>query len=589
MAALRAIAHFFGSPSQALEHADLAGQQQAMLDRFVGLRQQREVDTRVSGGTSTIRSHKAQSSAGLRKATQMTGQAGTSNSDGVLSYRGLIHVHEEGDTTAVPRPGYCNQTAAGADHHGINSSCIVNSQGELPLPMVPLANWSTLEIACSARCFTCANCRYISLSRHPQRCSWFKRCSRLSEGMRNFRSILVREDVAAGAKGMLAWFPWTRFTPGPRLFAPVGNATAVGTDQRLIPVEAEPRPLVPPPGKCISTDVPTSCRVTFGPTKRLRDAWIVSTSTLRYRVAARLLSEAGFRPRHFWALSQNDTSVLELWRSFAQTNYHHDPRGAISLTLSHAALWSTFPTTQDWLYVFEDDAIIATTSSPAHVQCMLDSAERMADRRGSAMIYAGLSSADFPERQHHDSLREAVPVTSVYCSHGPMSSAAPATMHARLCAGLGLHAYAVRRGPAQTMWIRLRRFVQDNGGFKRGPLMWFNADVNLRFYYQQALMRHSLTWQTWPVCLMRERGSRVDSKGVRHSGGDRAGLFWQNVTMKALPGAVAGHGEVAQHTIAQALRETLKRRQWLIASKNLKNTKMGFRQTRNRSNGTSST
>lgn len=133
----------------------------------------------------------------------------------------------------------------------------------------------------------------------------------------------------------------------------------------------------------------------------------------RFLSTARFLNTIGFEVHHFQPIPLDDPQALAWERRFTRT---HDPkkgspRSAISLSLSHLALWKAFPSPGEWLYVFEDDVMLAPYGSrgargtytwewPAGfdttrvVRCLLDEAEKLVDSdlgafSSAPMIYFG--------------------------------------------------------------------------------------------------------------------------------------------------------------------------------------------------------
>ena len=210
-------------------------------------------------------------------------------------------------------------------------------------------------------------------------------------------------------------------------------------------------------------------------------------------------------------LSTDDPRVLKLERE--QTGEHRllpEGRGAISLSLTHASLWSRFPSSGNWLYVFEDDAIL---QGPAElVPYILSAAERHAELQGSALLYLAMNGGvvdDFPEKRNR-SYQTAH--SAVRCNaDGP-------TTWLRPCATLCLHAYAVRRGPAATLWSRVRTYLGRTGKLRSSRLQQFNADTNLRLFYQMG----GAPLTAWPTCLA--------SQNLAFSMTPSASLFVQNAS-----------------------------------------------------------
>ena len=291
------------------------------------------------------------------------------------------------------------------------------------------------------------------------------------------------------------------------------------------------RTRTPAAGTCEATDVPPpldKCSAFVNRGEGRRDAYVIASTTARFERAAAHLGPLGFRPKHFELLPRDHPRVIEFDTENAPPERHgHGPLGAISLSLAHAQLWRSFPTEQDWLYVFED---VVQPLSTADVQCMLDAAERMADRRRAPIIYAGSCSQEYPEKRHNN-ISHRVPVTSVHCATDTrrtvpdwMKGSNPHTLHVRPCAALCLHAYAIRRGPAQTLWPRMRDFMQSHR-LVRSDGHRYSADVNLKNFFAAG----AVPWQQWPVCILE------DCQAVKQPS---KGFFRQNSSMEDLAQSV---------------------------------------------------
>lgn len=92
--------------------------------------------------------------------------------------------------------GYCERTY----EHEVRN-CDAGDKGVLqpPLSKSEWASPQSARAACAQRCQACARCRYFSLSRRWEDCSWFSSCnmSRLREDVSGF-TTWVRGAVAAG-------------------------------------------------------------------------------------------------------------------------------------------------------------------------------------------------------------------------------------------------------------------------------------------------------------------------------------------------------------------------------------------------------
>lgn len=235
-----------------------------------------------------------------------------------------------------------------------------------------------------------------------------------------------------------------------------------------------------------------SCRRTT------RTAHVISldTASVRFVLTSALLTRLGFEVHHHYPVSINDTRVIE-WEGRFRNDKDPpgSPRPSISLSLSHLTLWRTFPTSQEWLYIFEDDVMLNTegysrlpppfgrgatrTKAPAlrtwqwpadapaerTVRCLLDEVEAAARSnelyRAAPLIYLGTSSF-----HHH---RSAVVALSI--NH---------TL--RMCDTLNLHAYAVRRPYASRLADDVLRRPEWSKNMLHG-LFRYNLDVMLRGYF----------------------------------------------------------------------------------------------------------
>ena len=248
------------------------------------------------------------------------------------------------------------------------------------------------------------------------------------------------------------------------------------------------------------------------PRSRRRAAHVISldTSSSRFILTSALLKRLGFEVQHHQPVSLNDPRVIEWenrFRSDSDKEAPGSPRPSISLSLSHLELWRTFPTSGEWLYIFEDDVMLNPqggwsktpppygrgesraepntrggkqtwqwpADAPAEpiVRRLLDEVEIAAASnalyRAAPLIYLGTSTAGF---HHH---RSAV----VALSYGHTL---------RMCDTLNLHAYAIRRPYASQLAdevLRVQAQFAHGGKDKRHDLYRYNLDVMVRGYFMK--------------------------------------------------------------------------------------------------------
>ena len=241
---------------------------------------------------------------------------------------------------------------------------------------------------------------------------------------------------------------------------------------------------------------------------RLAHVISLDVNGMRFRSTAALLRHLGFVVRHFQPIPLDDPQVhrwAERFRLPSDAAVTGSPHSAISLSLSHLALWKTFPTRAQWLYIFEDDVMLAprgisrlpppygrgsihgvvTWEWPPNqaamaraVRCLLCEVENIAEWDGipnpnstgyvsAPMIYLGGSGT-----HHHHS--------------GVVSLSQRHTV--RMCDSLDLHAYAVRRSFAPALAEQLLGRKEWREG-RLHSLFRYNIDVMLRGFFGSRLWR----------------------------------------------------------------------------------------------------
>uniref|UniRef100_A0A7S3AP04 Uncharacterized protein n=1 Tax=Haptolina ericina TaxID=156174 RepID=A0A7S3AP04_9EUKA len=150
-----------------------------------------------------------------------------------------------------------------------------------------------------------------------------------------------------------------------------------------------------------------------------------------------------------------------------------------------------FPTSAEWLFVFEDDILLKPTKhgapplNAAEVQCVVDEAERIASTKNNSLIFLGACWPDFTEWRFNGLVTKQVAAPG--CSH---NTSVQRSHKVCRCAPYCLHAYAIRRHAARTLWATIRAAVEFNWYTR------YNADGNVITYFQQRA-----GWATWPLCI----------------------------------------------------------------------------------------
>mmetsp|Transcript_9899 Transcript_9899/g.16494 ORF Transcript_9899/g.16494 Transcript_9899/m.16494 type:complete len:297 (+) Transcript_9899:79-969(+) len=247
------------------------------------------------------------------------------------------------------------------------------------------------------------------------------------------------------------------------------------------------------------------------PSSSIRVAHIISKNPFRFNISASNLQKAGFKPRLYPPISQDDLRVQDIEHRL-QLKGERKGRAlaAISLTLTHAELWSSFPTKREWLWIFEDDVEL---SYRADLQCILDSVEAISASKNNSLIFLGVCSPDyipfaFPgvftkamKLPHcfpvNHSLR-SINKTLLEANHSSLGKMNWMTADVIRCAPLCLHAYGVRRS-ARTLWSHIYNAVmnQTDPSSLKFKYARYNMDINVRSYYQAGLGH----WTTWPMCI----------------------------------------------------------------------------------------
>uniref|UniRef100_A0A7S0P5M6 Uncharacterized protein n=2 Tax=Calcidiscus leptoporus TaxID=127549 RepID=A0A7S0P5M6_9EUKA len=273
-----------------------------------------------------------------------------------------------------------------------------------------------------------------------------------------------------------------------------------------------------------------------------RVAHVISNNLTRLEPTKRSLESAGFSVSTVDPIPAGGALV----RKRAEvTGADNRTLGVLSLALTHERLHRLFPTTRDWLYVFEDDALFngerqrnGGNWSSASVQSLLDRAELVAEHRGSPLLYLGTCAPDFPAKRRPDWRREElIRQPHIGCGDEPL-------LWLRPCASLCTHAVAVHRSAATLLSRTAAMFVGRNHGVS--VLHRLNIDVMLRRMFQDGLLapRDMITRtdqsnlgigppppnsrvNTWPTCLV---SNEADFGGLEN-------YFVQNKNHKSQVGA----------------------------------------------------
>ena len=219
-----------------------------------------------------------------------------------------------------------------------------------------------------------------------------------------------------------------------------------------------------------------------------RVAHIISETAERYNRASVVLVQAGFLTQWFQPISREDPEVIK-WNDMFTTDGENSAstRRAIALTLSHAALWESFPTWSEWLYVFQDDVTLYNLALARATPCLLDLIERRSVSTNVPLIFMGGcgSSANAD--------RTLIQLTQ--CNTTDPDFVPP---YIRRCAVLCLHAYAIRRTEATWLWAKVRnemRAEMEEG--LSDKYSRHNLDVRVRRHFQ-TYVPHAAGW---PWCV----------------------------------------------------------------------------------------
>ena len=216
------------------------------------------------------------------------------------------------------------------------------------------------------------------------------------------------------------------------------------------------------------------------------DASVISLGGERLEAANATLRELGLLQAH--RVVPPDTAsaaVRREVRRFRRRDLEPAPSRAVSLMLAHAALWEC---TADWQLIFEDDVARADGLVFLERQAINEILAQVALRAPAVpIVYFGLrydlghvrvmsakrGGASWKHRVRSQRHR-AIDLTS--------------------CVGFGLHAYAVRCRNSRGLFERARRAIPHRLRYPSHAR--FNADVLLRYYFEQAVSNAS----EWPLC-----------------------------------------------------------------------------------------
>ena len=207
----------------------------------------------------------------------------------------------------------------------------------------------------------------------------------------------------------------------------------------------------------------------------------------------------------------------------------------ISLALTHAELWGRFPSTHDWLYVFEDDVMLEPRLDQHSEEALhhLSATEKLASKRGSPMIYldAPAHSSPRPRVKDQQISEQRSTISKIAATDGAMKrTSARLDFSIHPCAPLCTHAYAIRRQDAVGFYSNIRSHLERVGRFKQNFYGYsyyrYNIDVNLRGYFQT---NRALAPLQWPTC-------------IRMSGQGFTGLTSLIIQNASMPKVVGWHG-----------------------------------------------
>lgn len=225
-------------------------------------------------------------------------------------------------------------------------------------------------------------------------------------------------------------------------------------------------------------------------------AHVISMDDYRFNNAAPMLRRLGFEVHRVRPVPIDDPEVLDWERRLRRRTDPKtgSPRSAISLSLTHIRLWRSFPSLDEWLWVFEDDVMLdpkggrqklllpqGTRKGPrlwswpkgtaeSAARAVIDEAVAVAatpDYCGAPMLFLGEG-----RYHHHNS-----PVVRLGWNHT-----------VRACDALCLHAYGVRRSAARRVLEAVFR-KRDTEGESSHALYRYNLDVMLRGLFMQQWSR----------------------------------------------------------------------------------------------------
>lgn len=215
------------------------------------------------------------------------------------------------------------------------------------------------------------------------------------------------------------------------------------------------------------------------------NASVISLGGERLEAANLTLRELGLQARRVKPPDTASPEVQREVRQYRRRDAEPAPHRAVSLMLTHAALWEC---TSDWQLIFEDDVARADglvfLERPAINEILAQVAMRAP---AVPIVYFGLrydlghvrvmnakrGGASWKHRVRSQRHR-AIDLTS--------------------CVGFGLHAYAVRCRNSRGLFERARRAIPHRLRYPSHAR--FNADVLLRYYFEQAVRNAS----EWPLC-----------------------------------------------------------------------------------------
>ena len=258
------------------------------------------------------------------------------------------------------------------------------------------------------------------------------------------------------------------------------------------------------------SDVRSAERGKPPPRSRRRAAHVISldTSSSRFILTSALLKRLGFEVQHHQPVSLNDPRVIEWenrFRSDSDKEAPGSPRPSISLSLSHLELWRTFPTSGEWLYIFEDDVMLNPQGGWSKTPPPYGRGESRAEpnTRGGKQTWQW--PADAPAepivRRLLDEVEIAAASNALYRA-APLIYLGTAGFHhhrsavvalsyghtLRMCDTLNLHAYAIRRPYASQLAdevLRVQAQFAHGGKDKRHDLYRYNLDVMVRGYFMK--------------------------------------------------------------------------------------------------------